>query len=174
MKSAKTTPTSAGEVVDLGAIEICDNAVVGKTEFRLTGDGFTDSLFQIVSNQNMKGLNSAAYYPSEGLTFVSIYSVSQDMYFTMAFPGQGSGKIDSASPLLISSIRRDLESGSRMYLGGPAYTTNLDVEITKYDAVGGAVEGTFSGTFRIDHVTNTETVTITDGKFSALRYEDEF
>ena len=169
-----TTPSNAGEVVDLGSIEICDNMVVGKTEFRITGDGFADSLFLIVSNQNMKGLNSAAYYPGEGVTFVSIYSLSQDMYFTMAFPGQKSGKIDPASPLLICSIKREMESGSRMYLGGSAYTTNLDVEITKYDDVGGAVEGTFSGTFRIDHVTSTETVTITDGKFSALRYEDEF
>jgi hypothetical protein len=52
--------------------------------------------------------------------------------------------------------------------------STLNLKITKYEAVGGAIEGTFSGTFLVqdDDGFTGETVTVSDGKFSLLRYPD--
>lgn len=167
-----TTPQNPGEVYQVGTIEICDNAAVGETSFVVNGDGMADSLFQVVTNQNSQGFNSATYYPSQGVTHISIYSITQNMYLNLTFPGQAAGVPDLG--LTFAIIEREVPSGSRVYIGGQIYQTQLEVTITKYDEVGGVVEGTFSGIFKIGDILSTETVTITEGKFSALRYEDGF
>ena len=169
---AFTTPQNPGEVHQVGTIEICDHAAVGETSFIVNGDGLTDSLFQFVSNQNEQGFNSAKYYPSQGLTHISIYSLSPNMYLNLTFPGQATGVPAPANTFAI--IEREVPSGSKVYIGGQIYETQISVTITKYDEVGGAVEGTFSGTFKVGDILSTETVTITDGEFSALRYEDGY
>jgi hypothetical protein len=48
---------------------------------------------------------------------------------------------------------------------GSSYTIN----VTRYDAVGGLIEGSFQGTFKTD---SNGTVTISNGHFSMIRQVD--
>ena len=52
---------------------------------------------------------------------------------------------------------------------------DVKINITKYEPVGGVIEGTFSGTFQVQDLNKAPTgatVKITEGKFSVLRYPD--
>lgn len=93
----------------------------------------------------------------------------------MHFIGQNPGdKVSGDDPAGVS-ISLERNGVETTYSAHPDFEgSEVSVSVTKYEPVGGAVEGNFSGTFLVTRKGSMtgETVTITNGKFSALRYDD--
>lgn len=170
------TAATPGEVTQMGTIELCDNALVGETSFRMTGDGFNNVLFAIVSNQNMDFTNMGIYYPTSNVTIGVAVSLTDEMNMSFFFPGNTTGvkaNVEETSVMIV----RESENRTVYYWGGTMPGSDLKLNVTRYDDVGGVIEGTFSGTFLMRDEGETfgdKKVTITDGKFSVLRYPDAF
>lgn len=169
------TPSTSGEVIDLGIIELCENQAVGETSFRVTGDGMTNALINVNSNKNSEFHNMGAYYPETGVTLAVIQDLAAELYVGIIFPGNSTG-VRQASDELAVTIERKVGNSTVYYWAGfTAENSILNFEVTKYGDVGGTIEGTFSGKFLVQDINKQftgETVNITDGKFSALRYPD--
>ena len=167
------TPSSADDILDLGTIEVCENEQVGETSFRVTGAGLNNELFTIVSNENSQHYNGAVYYRSGDLTIMYIQDRQTETYMTVVFSGNTTGEPDVSEELSFGIQRMDGNKSISYWSAPGLENSTLEMNITKYDEVGGVVEGTFSGKFIVvAEGQDTETVTITDGKFSALRYPD--
>jgi hypothetical protein len=173
----KTIQTSSapGEETALGTIELCENEAVGETSFRITGDGFNNTLFNIVSNQNMEGTNLGMYHQSANVTLAVVDDLGDEIYIFIYFPGKSTGVVTASDEAFVT-ITRTTASGTAYYWSGyNELGATLDLNITRYDNVGGVIEGTFSGKFLLQDVNKEftgEQVTISDGKFSVLRYPD--
>lgn len=170
------TPSATGEVLDLGTIEICDNARVGETSFRITGDGLNNQLFTVLSNENTEMMNMGAYYPFDDVTLAVVDDLADEIYMGFIFPGNTTGVRDQTDEVAITIERKISNSTIFYWSGGLAGAPgDVKINITKYEAVGGVIEGTFSGTFQVQDVNKAPTgatVKITEGKFSVLRYPD--
>lgn len=170
------TPSATGEVLDLGTIEICDNARVGETSFRITGDGLNNQLFTVLSNENTEMMNMGAYYPFDDVTLAVVDDLADEIYMGFIFPGNTTGVRDQTDEVAITIERKISNSTIFYWSGGLAGAPgDIKINITKYEAVGGVIEGTFSGTFQVQDVNKAPTgatVKITEGKFSVLRYPD--
>ena len=169
------TPSSADEVLDIGTIELCENENVGETSFRVSGGGLDNELFKIVSNENSQQFNYSVYFQTADLTILYVQDMTTEMHLSIIMPGQSTGDQEVTDDLFVG-IQRPVGDGVLSYWSGLGFeNSSLQLNITKYEEVGGVIEGTFSGTFivleeDVDHTG--ETVTITDGKFSVLRYPD--
>ena len=108
------------------------------------------------------------------MTLVFETDISNERSLTVQFPGKQLGEREYAGEISVSVriIRDGVETLYWTYPEIPG--TSLELTVTKYDEVGGVIEGTFSGTFYgyRNSVPIEETVTITDGRFSVLRYKD--
>ena len=174
----RTIKTSAtpGEETSLGTIELCENTIVGETSFRITGDGFDNALFNITSNQNTENSNMGIFYPTSNITIGLVDDLNDAWYIYFYFPGKTTGVRENVEEIVVT-IERKTEGRTVYYWGGTLPNSTLNLNITRYDDVGGVIEGTFSGTFltRTDNEIFTDkVVTISDGKFSVLRYPDAF
>ena len=174
-KKVVQTPSAAGQVLDLGTIEICENVEVGETSFRVTGDGMDGAIFNIVSNKNWAASNMGVYYPLAGYTLVLVDDLESDIALTVWFPGNDTGQKTQLNEVVIS-IQRTVGNSTTYYWAGiTEEDETLELEITKYGDVGGVIEGVFSGTFYLQNSNQEftgETVKITDGKFSVVRHPD--
>jgi hypothetical protein len=172
-----TTAATPGETTELGTIELCENSIVGETSFRITGDGFDNTLFNVVSNKNMNGTNMGLYYPGENITLAAIDDLGDEILIYIWFTGNTTGVRDPSEQMLVT-ITRTTEESTVYYWGGyDEANSDINLNITRYDDVGGVIEGTFSGNFLVQDINKQFTgaqVTITDGKFSVIRYPDAF
>lgn len=169
------TPSSPGEVLDIGTIELCENENVDETSFRISGDGLNKELFKIVSNENSQYQNFGIYYESANMTILFVQDMKSEVYLSIVMPGQATGELKVSENLFVG-IQRPVGNTVVSYWSGyDMEKSTLDMNITKYEDVGGVIEGTFSGTFLVlkeGEAFTGETVTISDGKFSVLRYPD--
>jgi hypothetical protein len=162
-----TTSDKAGSVVDVGVVNLCGGPQPGTNSFIINGDGFSNALKVI--NLQPYPQSTSIYTVSEAVTYLSVFDVSDTLRFTIFFRGKSTGRIvtDQNSGVFIQRI-----SGGKTvtYTAGIGFQgTSAEINITRYDAVGGLVEGTFQGTFMSD---TQKPVTITNGKFSVIRYSD--
>jgi hypothetical protein len=168
------TGSEAGSTLDLGTVEICENELVGTTSLIIDGDGYDNELITIVQNVNIPALNAGIFYTSQDMTLVFETDISEDKSLTVQFPGKGVGERPYTGDVSVS-VRIMRDGVETLYWTYPELPeTSLKLNVTKYDEVGGVIEGTFSGTF-IGYRNSTpigETVTITEGQFSVLRYRD--
>ena len=172
------TPATDNKI-DLGEIELCKEGVVGETSFRITGDGFNNKLISIFTSKNSREFNYAIYAGgTEKATSVYVNDVSDTIAITVVFSGNTTGVKNQSSSLVRIEKFKGQTVKNEYYEAGLGFpNTTLLMEVTAYDEVGGVVEGTFSGTFQEKASNGTPTgtsVTITEGKFSALRYPDLF
>lgn len=168
------TGATAGSILELGTVEICENARLGTTSMIINGDGYDNELVTIVQNVNIAVLNAGIFYPGEDMTLVFETDISEEKSLTVQFPGKHVGQ-RSFSGAISTSIRIIRDGEETLYWASPEIPeTSLKINVTKYDEVGGVIEGTFSGTFfgYRNSVPIGQTVTITEGKFSVLRYKD--
>lgn len=97
--------------------------------------------------------------------------------FQLRFPGQTGTFIIEDNKAATGSQRNDLDcylimSDKDTYGDGlKAQTGSVKVEITKYDAVGGLIEGTFTGT--LDNGKRSDNIITVSGKFSVVRDKDK-
>ena len=175
-KKTAQTPAATGGVLDLGTIEICENIIVGETSFRITGDGLNNQLFTVLSNKNTQMMNMGVYYPFDDVTLAVVDDLADEIYLGFIFPGNTTGVRDQTDEVAITIERKISNSTIYYWSGGLAGATgDVKINVTKYEAVGGVIEGTFSGTFQVQDVNKAPTgatVKITEGKFSVLRYPD--
>jgi hypothetical protein len=102
---------------------------------------------------------------------VAVLSNPDTLGFSLHFLGKSTGLAGKSSE---TGARVWRKSGTRTInyyagLGIAPDGTTMDIMVTRYDAVKGLVEGTFSGTLTGDNGT---TITITNGKFSTIRNND--
>lgn len=168
------TGNDAGAVIDMGTIEVCENEIVGVTSMVIDGDGYDNELITIVQSANIGAVNAGIYYSVEDMTLVFESDISEEISMTIQFPGKHLGVREFAGEMHMSIriLREDVETLYWAYADLPG--TSLQFEVTKYDEVGGVIEGTFSGTFSAyrNSVPIGENVLIKDGRFSVLRYGD--
>ena len=116
-----------------------------------------------------------AYYPGDGVTLAIARDLAAELYVGIIFPGNTTG-VRQASDELAVTIERKVGNSTVYYWAGfHGENSVLNFEVTKYEDVGGTIEGTFSGKFLVQDINKQptgETVTITEGKFSVLRYPD--
>ncbi|WP_345224675.1 carboxypeptidase-like regulatory domain-containing protein [Hymenobacter koreensis] len=176
-RQAAQLPTSA-TTSDLGDMRVCSGNAGGTLlmSFTLDGDGRTNELIELRDAPHYYDRPKA--YRSSGSTAVVMGRSTQTFYNTAALqiPGTGVGTFQSGPGGLTSSLG--------MGINGPTsaiyYETNtgatLDFVITQYDAVGGRIKGTFSGTLRkrvgSGPLTAT-TVTVRNGTFDFPRVADQ-
>lgn len=169
------TPSNPGQVLDLGIMELCQNEMVGETSFRVTGGGMNNQLITVVSNENNIMTNMGAYTPGSNVTIAAVEDLNSDIYMGIVFPGNETGPRKNQEELAVM-IERQINNTTIYYWGGyMAENSALQMDITKYGDVGEVIEGTFSGTFMVQDANKEftgETVSITEGKFSVLRYEN--
>ena len=163
-----------GQVFDLGTVEICEHNELGETGFIIDGDGYEDVSFTIVQNINFPTLNAAIYYPSDDLTIAYATDMSDDVSFVLHFSGNETGERAAGQEMGLSLRinRDDVETIYWAYSALPE--SSLSVTVTKFEEVGGVIEGTFSGKLLVSRngELTGETVTVSNGKFSVLRYGD--
>ena len=125
----------------------------------------------------MEGTNVGLYYAASDLSIVAVDDLGDEIYLYIYFPGKTVGKRDQLDEVYVI-ITREYEGGTVYYWGGlTEENTDVNLNITRYDDVGGVIEGTFSGTFLVQDENEAftgETVTVTEGKFSVQRYPDPF
>ncbi|GAC1484027.1 MAG: hypothetical protein NVS1B13_09000 [Flavisolibacter sp.] len=166
----KTVNTGSiiGSVIDIGNIDFCTAPDIGENSFVINGDGFINATNVI---QAIPYPNSVSIYSNyNNTTGIQIADVPDTLRFGVSFMGKSIGTygaIENAGAFI------QWHTGSKIinYWAGYGIYTNSKIEIivTKYDSVGGLVEGTFSGTFISDKGV---IVTVTKGKFSVIRSPD--
>ncbi|MGC1244090.1 MAG: hypothetical protein WA874_21040, partial [Chryseosolibacter sp.] len=141
-----------------------------------TGDGLNNQLFTVLSNKNTQMMNMGVYYPFNDVTLAVVDDLVDEIYLGFIFPGNTTGVRDQTDEVAITIERKISNSTIYYWSGGLAGATgDVKINVTKYEAVGGVIEGTFSGTFQVQDVNKAPTgatVKITEGKFSVLRYPD--
>jgi hypothetical protein len=169
-----TFQTASGSAQTLPAIDLCaPSATAGENSFVIDGDGFVKAR-QTLSYD--KAVSYAAYgmvVEDDDNTVVSIIEPSDAWKMTIMFAGKAPGTI-GADQTATMALHRKLGDGYQSYLAGNEVDeTTFSLKITRYDAVGGLVEGTYSGTFvGVSAAGKKIRVTITEGKFSAIRLPD--
>jgi hypothetical protein len=169
------TDAPAGGEQALSVINLCAaTATAGTNSFVVSGDVFKNALKTLVYSTNL----SETYY-DENLMFPNTTSVdvrdhSDTLRVVLRFAGKTTGAVDQATQPR-GTIQRKLSSGKTVtYYANEVYEgTQVNITVTRYDAVGGLIEGTYSGTFKGEGQSGKSvTITVTDGKFSAVRGAD--
>jgi hypothetical protein len=169
-----TFQTASGSAQTVPAIDLCAApGTAGENSFVIDGDGF-------VKARQTLGYDKAVSYAAYGMvvedddnTVVSIIEPSDAWKMTIMFAGKATGTVGPDQTATMA-LHRKLGDGYQSYLAGNEVDeTTFSLKITRYDAVGGLVEGTYSGTFVGVSATGKRIrVTITEGKFSAIRLPD--
>lgn len=171
----RTIETSGSETtIDLGTFEICEHDELGETNFQIDGDGYDNATISIVQNINIPALNGAMYNPAEDMTVAYAADMSDDISIGLVFYGKELGE-RTGDEFVSVSIRVVREGVETLYWAqNDIEGSSLNLAITKYEDIGGVIEGTFSGTFLVnrDGAWTGTFVTITNGKFSVIRAQD--
>lgn len=136
----------------------------GSASFTLNGAGFTNQSFSITG---MLG----GYSVSDNMSGVtgSSATTGDSTMLTVVFPGSTTGTFSFSDTVgvVISRGTGATQRGFVNALGGGS------VVVTGYGAVGGYITGTFSG--KLYEVTSTtlDSVTVSNGTFSALRVTNQ-
>jgi len=154
-----TTPVG-GVTKDIGDLKTCIAPSQGNS-FIIDGGTYNNEFILITPGPNN---GTGIYYKSSDHTSIYIYDVNQTSGINFWFLGNDVGSFNSQDPstyfdLWVSGVSAD--SGA----------ANIDFDVTKYEDVGGKIEGTFSGTFQ--DWQGTTTYTVTNGMFSAIRRPDQ-
>ncbi len=162
-----TTSNIPGSVVDLGTTDFCSGPEPRENSLVINGDGHNNALKII--NLRPYPQSTSIYTTSTGVTYLSVFDVTDNIRFNLTFSGKSTGAvtIDDNTGIFVQ-----MKPGTTIinYMSGfDIEGTTPQITVTRYDAIGGLVEGTFQGSFVRDNGTK---VTITNGKFSVIRYTD--
>jgi hypothetical protein len=161
------TTTSSPVEINAGVFDFCVENQPTENSFVITGDGYNKS--KNVFNLKPYPNSGAMYVSYEGVTQAFIEDIPDTLHMGIVFTGKTTGVMPKNDKTGLI-IQKKVGSKTNSYSAGFAIDgTNLTLTVTRYDAVGKLIEGTFSGTFLS---TSGSFVTITDGKFSALRIQD--
>ncbi|GAB2943998.1 hypothetical protein GCM10027048_05980 [Hymenobacter coalescens] len=175
---AAQLPAAGSAPAQLGDLRTCGSTTGGAVvmSFTLDGDGRSNELIELRDVPSYYDRPKA--WRSGNSTAVVMGRSTQTFYHSAALqiPGTGVGTYQSAPGTLPSVLS--------LGLNGPApaifYETNtgasLTITVTQYDAVGGRIKGTFSGTLRKRVGTgplSTTTVTVSNGSFDFPRVADQ-
>ncbi|WP_225000305.1 carboxypeptidase-like regulatory domain-containing protein [Cesiribacter sp. SM1] len=159
-------PASGG--ASAGPLNMCETTTeTGVNSFVIDGDGYANTT-KVISLSPYP--NSFIYYNRDAaVSTLTIHDVSGNQEVAITFLGNALGEAEKSGT---TGARITLKTGNNSvhYFAGLSMEgTDLDVRVTRYDAVGGLVEGTFSGTFMSQ---SGNPVTIKEGKFSVIRFND--
>ncbi|HEX8531663.1 MAG TPA: hypothetical protein VF646_16640, partial [Cytophagales bacterium] len=166
--------TASGATQTIPAINLCaPPATVGENSFVIDGDGFAKARQTLSYDQTASYAAYGMVLEDDDNTVVSIIEPSDAWKMTIMFTGKTTGTI-GADQSATMAMHRKLGDGYQSYLAGNEVDeSTLSVKVTRYDAVGGLVEGTYSGTFvGVSPTGKKIQVTISEGKFSAIRLPD--
>ena len=154
-----STPSVRGETLDLGTIEVCDQAQTGDNKFTVDGGGFSNRTFTFASDTS----EVYGYFdPTDSLSLIFMFKVVDPDTITFWFTFYGTG---TGTPTEVTMYFYHNSTYYFAYTGYPGTSTNVNV--TGYGGIGGLIEGTFSGTLR--DYTGSTGVTISAGQFSVIR-----
>ncbi len=170
-----STSAPAGGEQSVGVINLCAvTTTAGTNSFVLSGDGFRNALKTLTYSSKL----SETYYDENMMfpntTSVDVRDQSDTLRVVLRFAGKTAGAVNPAT-LPQGTIQRKLSNGKTItYFANDVYEgTQVNITVTRYDAVGGLIEGTYSGTFKGEGQSGQSvTITVTDGKFSAVRGAD--
>jgi hypothetical protein len=165
----------AGGEQAVGVINVCGvTNTAGTNSFVVSGDGFKNTLKTLVYSSKLSETHYDENLMFPNTTSVDVRDQSDTLRVVLRFTGKTTGAVNQAT-LPQGTIQRKLSSGKTItYFANEVYEgTQLNITVTRYDAVGGLIEGTYSGTFKGEGESgNSVTITVTDGKFSAVRGSD--
>jgi hypothetical protein len=154
-----TTPANRGDTLDLGNIEVCEQAQTGDNKFTLNGEGFNNRTFAFSDDT----LQVYGYYdPEDSITIIWMYGVfvPDTVLFWTTFKGEAVGPATEVFFYILYN--------STIYYAENSITgTSANLNVTKYSGVGGLLEGTFNGTL-INSISSAN-IALTGGQFSVIR-----
>jgi hypothetical protein len=144
----------------------------GQLSFVANGDGFTNKAFSSTT-----GATLAFYTVSDDKTAVGVDVGNQNSStyagFSLTFAGKSTGTFELDNTADEAYFILSIKDGTHDAAYYPAENAGT-VTVTKYENVGGKIEGTFSGTLtKVDVTGQPATITIKDGKFSVPRLQDQ-
>jgi hypothetical protein len=156
-----TTPSTRGESLDLGIIEVCEDLVTGDNKFTVNGGGLTNKTFVFADDVNRV---FGWYDEEDSTTIVWMFQTfaTDTVIFWVSFIGNSIGQATEVSMFF--------SHNSNWYVAFTEEGTPPPVfaNVTKYSGVGGLIEGTYSGT--LEYLFNAQqTIAITNGQFSVIR-----
>lgn len=140
---------------ELPDVKLCDNKVLGETSFIINGAGFNNKLW-VMAGEGKPTVANGFFDLSDGSTFCAIAHNSNTL--SLKFEGSTKGTYEEDTDIT-------LKLNNVIYASDGA----TKIIVTKYEEVGGTIEGTFTGTLK--EVLGNKTVTITNGKFAAIRVQ---
>lgn len=144
------TPSTA-TTLDLGSISLCGQGTQGENSFVINGAGF-NNLYVNINAVTAIGI----YYAGNTETAITAINQSGES-MTLFFPGNAAGSFTG-------------QNGAINYQGVILNAPNtLNVTVTRYEGVGGLIEGTFSGSFESQQ----GPAQVTNGKFFVIRQPDQ-
>jgi hypothetical protein len=170
-----STSAPAGGEQSLGVINLCAvTTTAGVNSFVLSGDGFKNALKTLTYSAKLSETHYDENMMFPNTTSVDVRDQSDTLRVVLQFAGKTTGAVNQATGPR-ATIQRTLSNGKTLtYYANEVYEgTQVNITVTRYDAVGGLIEGTYSGTFKGEGQSGqTVTITVTDGKFSAVRGVD--
>ena len=154
-----TTPSTRGNTLDLGTIQVCEQVQTGDNKFTVNGSGYNNTTLTFASDTNQV---FGYYVPSDSLSYIYMFKITgtDSTWFVMTFRGTETG-----TP---SEITMYFYHNSEYYFGYEGIPgSSVTLNITTYGGIGGLIEGTFSGTLT-SYMGGTG-VTISNGQFSVIR-----
>jgi hypothetical protein len=169
-----TFQTASGSTQTLPAIDLCaPSATAGENSFVIDGDGFVKARQTLSYDQTVSYAAYGMVLEDDDNTVVSVIEPSDAWKMTIMFKGKATGTVGPDQMAAIALHRKAGDSYQSYLAGNEVDESTFSLKIIRYDAVGGLVEGTYSGTFVGVSATGEEIrVTITEGKFSAIRLPD--
>ncbi len=133
----------------------------GSATFTLNGAGFTNQSFTI---SGFLG----GYSTGDKLTGLagSSATTGDSTMLEMVFPGTSTGTFPFILDSIGIAISRGTGSSTRAFLSGNG---GGQIAVTAYGSVGGTIVGTFSGKMYEIKNTGLDSVTVSNGSFSAMR-----
>jgi protocatechuate 3,4-dioxygenase beta subunit len=156
-----STSTALGNVTSVGQISVCSITVALNTTFKITGGIYNNTDFMITQIGA-----SSMYYTSADLTYISIGNQTNSRYFNCNFKGNTTGTFNP-DPAINQYLSINLYNEG---IVSDSAISNIPFTITKYESVGGVIEGTYQGT--LYNQSNSTTYTITNGRFAITRGND--
>jgi hypothetical protein len=170
-----STSAPAGGEQSLGVINLCAvTTPAGTNSFVMSGDGFKNALKTLAYSTKLSETHYDENLMFPNTTSVDVRDQSDTLRVVLQFAGKTTGAVNQATQPR-GTIQRTLSNGKTItYFANEVYEgTQLNITVTRYDAVGGLIEGTYSGTFKGEGQSGQSvTITVTDGKFSAVRGSD--
>jgi hypothetical protein len=170
----QSAATGGGEQA-VGVINVCaPTSTASENSFVISGDVYANALKTLVYSSRLSETHYDENMLSPNTTTVDVRDASDSLRIVLRFTGKTTGTINQATKPQ-AHIQRKLGNGKYInYYANEMYSgSQVSITVTKYDPVGGLIEGTFSGTFKGEGQSGRDvTVTVRDGKFSAIRGVD--